>query len=783
MWAACCLHRPGREDLSELYTVFLSLSVDDARPSTSLRRISFDRASELTSLPTDQIPVPVALVALDGRVASANPAFASLFGWDPAAQPSITASSFGDSLGTVWPDHYLQLARDGVMNSQPVHHRFQRLDGGTVMANLRTWPARAADGQIVGMVAMFSGSSAAGPDRYRLLWEAFEDQHELMLEWAVDGTLLFCNRSCRESFGWDENVAGRQLDELYGGGSLKSRGLVVERALSEAPLQREQRVYSSGLVVEWANTPVRDEMGNVVSIFSMGQDITDRVRIEAELRLSERRNRVMVANIQDAIMLLDGFGRLIESSSTQRPGLGYDGPEDFIGTRLGELVHPDDAAKAATIYSSLVAQPAAQTGWFELRVLAANGDYAWLEVSGNNLLDDPEVGAVVLTVRNIDERKRLEIELEARRHQAQEELRKRLALVAQVGHELRNPLQGLAAFSDHLLSRRVPSEVADDVEAISRLAGVMRRVVDDLLDASQLELGTLSVRADVVDIVPIIDDAVFMARQLTQPGVEVSGSDVPSNLRYVVGDADRIRQALTNLLSNACKHTASGAVTVDASAADDSMVRLNVSDTGSGISSDDVARLFRPFERGRQDHESEMPGVGLGLAIVTGIATAMGGSTGAAPRAEGGSLFWIDIPLSADGAPVTQIVAPRREVPRRHVLIVDDEPLNRLAAKFLLADLGAEVATAVSGEQALQMLADQRFDTVFADVRLPGISGLEMTRQLRARGGRQPVVAIMTGEVGDASRAAAAAAGADAFVPKPSTVDDLVSVLRRDPRG
>jgi len=93
------------------------------------------------------------------------------------------------------------------------------------------------------------------------------------------------------------------------------------------------------------------------------------------------------------------------------------------------------------------------------------------------------------------------------------------------------------------------------------------------------------------------------------------------------------------------------------------------------------------------------------------------------------------------------------------------------------------VVTAVSGEQALRMLEDQRFDTVFADVQLPGISGLEMTRQLRARVGRQPVVAIMTGDVSDASRSAAIAAGADVFVPKPSTVDDLVSVLRREPRG
>ena len=723
------------------------------------------------------------MVDLDGRVVSGNAAFQTLFDWDPATHPILMAADIGDPREQSWPMAQLRAVCDDAAHPLSEHRRFRRLDGGHVLANLRTWASRAADGSVVGMVATFTPSASSGPDQYRLLWEAFEEQREMMVEWALDGTVLFCNRACRDFFGWNDNVVGRDIDELEQFGERLDRPKLVEKVLESLSVGRQQRVYPNGHVVDWADTPVRDVVGKVVSVFSMGQDITERLRIEEALRLSERRNRVMVANMQDAVLLLDERGRLIHASSMARPELGYGSSDQFIGGRLRDYVHPDDLEKVGELFGPSFATPGAETGWQEVRARKSDGDYAWLEVSANNLLHDPDVSAVVLTVRNIDQRKRLELELDERRLQAQEDLRQRLALVAQVGHELRNPLQGLAAFADHLAGQHVPSAIADDVDAIARLTRIMRRVVDDLLDASQLELGAISVRSDVVDVAPIIDDAVFMARQLALLGVEVEAAPVPAALRHVTGDGDRIRQALTNLLSNACKHTAEGSITVVAEEVQTGFVRLSVLDTGSGISADDVARIFRPFERGRDGVDPHTPGIGLGLSIVTGIAAALGGAAGAEPRAEGGSAFWIDVPLSAEVAPTTVAAGPRREVPRRHVLVVDDEPLNRLAAKFLLGDLGAEVASAVSGEQALQMLGDQRFDTVFADVNLPGISGLELTRQLRARGGRQPVVAIMTGDVSDASRAAATSAGADAFVAKPSSIDDLVNVLRRSPRA
>jgi signal transduction histidine kinase len=420
-----------------------------------------------------------------------------------------------------------------------------------------------------------------------------------------------------------------------------------------------------------------------------------------------------------------------------------------------------------------------------VRAQRADGDYTWLEVSGVNLLSDPDVNAVVLTVRNIDDRKQVEHELSERSRRAQEELRERLALVAQVGHELRNPLQGIQAFSDVLVHEPLAPRSAEAATAIGRQATTLRRVVDDLLDASQLELGTLRIRHDVVDLQPVIDDVVVVARQLARPGVQVSSLPLRTELRYVVGDADRVRQALANLLSNACKHTPAGSVVLEVSLGDaDDTVRMSVLDTGSGISGDDVDRLFRPFERGHEAERSSMPGIGLGLAIVTGIADALGGTVGAAPRPSGGSVFWIQLHAAQSTAQVAATIAvvvpadPRQGVPHRRVMVVDDEPLNLLANKFLLADLGATVTTAATAEAALAFAAHRPFDIVITDLHLPGMDGFELIRQLRMTSPGSLVIVAMSGDASPEAMQSAEDVGADLYLTKPAGLADLSGALR-----
>jgi PAS domain S-box-containing protein len=742
------------------------------------RRVTEGSDNGRGALPIEQLPVAAAVVTLDGCIRTANTLFCELFGVDEALLSTTPASVIADPVDTSWPIVHLQRSSNGQSSRQPVHHRFRRADGGRVVANLRTSPWRDESGAVAGMIAFFTPANADLPNRYQLLWQALEDQQELMTEWALDGTIMFCNRACREFFGWDETVIGRNLDEVYDWGPEDSRVLTVSGALAGVRDEPRQRIYGNDRIVEWADTAVRDEYGNITSVFSMGRDISARVRAEEAVRVNERRFRAMVNNIQDTVLLMNADGTLIDRASLQRPNLGYDAG-GFTGERLVEYLHPDDVPRSVELFNETLALEEGATAWAELRAQRAEGGYSWLEVSGVNLLDDSDVNAIVLTVRNIDDRKRVEQELSERSLRAQEELRERLALVAQVGHELRNPLQGIQAFSDVLAHEALAPRPAEAVSAIGRQAVTLRRVVDDLLDASQLELGTLRIRREVVDLQPIIDDVAVVARQLVHAGVVVSSTPLQTPLRYVMGDGDRIRQALANLLSNACKHTPSGSVVIEASDGDAAgTVRLSVVDTGTGISQDDVDRLFRPFERGHDAEHSSLPGVGLGLAIVTGIAGAHGGSVGAAPRPEGGSVFWMQLPTTDAAAPLVAQADPRVGLPSRRVLLVDDEPLNLLANKFLLTDLGCTVTTAASAEDAVAFAAHREFDVVISDIHLPGMNGFDLARALRALSAPQMVIAIMSGDTSAEASSAAMAAGADTFLTKPAALADLAAVLR-----
>ncbi|MFZ4720687.1 MAG: PAS domain-containing hybrid sensor histidine kinase/response regulator [Ilumatobacteraceae bacterium] len=734
-------------------------------------------------MPFDQLPVAAAVVGLDGRFQSVNALFCELFGCAESTPLSQHARVIADPLDASWPAVHLDQVHTGVIDRRAAHHRFHRFDGQRVVANLRTSPRFGADGQVIGMIAYFSQSAAETPNRYQLLWQALEEQQELMVEWALDGTIQFCNRACRDFFGWPETIIGRHLDDVYDWGDSDSRVLVVGGVMAGLRTEPQQREYQDGRIVEWVDTAVSDDLGNVVSVFSMGRDITEKVRAEDQLAASERRFRAMITNIQDTVLLVDDGGNVMSTASLQLPGLGWGGIEHVPTPLLSAYIHPDDAELGTKWFGELRQLAQGSTSWQEFRVRRADGTYAWIEVAGVNLLDDPAVGALVLTIRNIDDRKRMEEALAERSRRAEEELRQRLALVAQVGHELRNPLQGIQAFSEVLSREPLMGRAVEAAGGISRQARTLRQVVDDLLDASQLGLGMLRVEQQAVDIAPLIDEAVVDARPLAAAAVTVTADPVPEGLRIVAGDAVRVRQALANLLSNACKHTPRGSITVAAQPGEaPNSVRIAVADTGTGIRPDDVDRLFRPFERGADARRQSIPGIGLGLAIVTGIAAALGGTASAAPRPDGGAIFWIELPLAtADHPEPPQPDDPAAPIPPRRVLVVDDEPLNLLASRFLLTDMGATVVTASSAEEALDQLAGDDFDVVFTDIHLPNMDGYELARRIRSSM-RSPLVVVMSGDTSDTAHLEAIEAGADLFLPKPTNMSDLAMALRRNRR-
>jgi PAS domain S-box-containing protein len=608
---------------------------------------------------------------------------------------------------------------------------------------------------------------------------AFELLPELVCEWATDGTILFTNRAYLEYFGFDQSPVGTNLQQVDTWEAGTSPADTIQHFLGGEEARFLERHYDGGRTVEWTNTLVMADDGSVISVLAVGRDVTEAARIRAEIRRSEERFRTMVTHIWDSILLLDGTGSLIDATSTYRTDLGYE-PEFWTSANIFDIVHPDDRERAAGAFADLLVSGPGTEAWAELRATRRDGTAAWLELNAVNRLDDPSVAAIIITVRNIDKRKAIEHELARRHEEAETALRQRENFVAQVSHELRNPLHGMLGLSELLRDSHLPGDLGEAANALFRQSAVLRRIVDDLLDVAQLEVGSLRVQHDDVDLRPVVSDAIALARDSAHPGVTVTGNEPPSHLRFVRGDSDRIRQAVANLLSNACKHTREGEVRlVVVPGTADHSVRIEVLDTGSGIDAADVERLFLPYQRGRGDGG---PGVGLGLAIVKGTIEAMGGSAGASPRQGGGSVFWIELP--ATSAPATPSESPPAhgeggdDAPL-HVLVVDDDPVNRMLAVLQLQRMNCTVVDLATAEEALELIrGGSHFDVAFIDVQLDGMSGLELVRAVRTTQPPHPLLAVMTASATAADRLAAEAAGADEFVPKPATAGDMAAVLR-----
>lgn len=361
------------------------------------------------------------------------------------------------------------------------------------------------------------------------------------------------------------------------------------------------------------------------------------------------------------------------------------------------------------------------------------------------------------------------------------------AFVAAVSHELRTPLSAIAAGASELARTSENASNRASASLITDAGRMMKRMLDDLLDLAKIEAGRMTVEEAPFDMRRVIHDvARFWRPQALEKGLRLTINAAARTPQWVEGDATRVRQILNNLLSNAIKFTDKGHVRlrVDAFEAEDGAVRTSIviADTGPGLATDEVARLFAPFQRFAGDRTKE--GTGLGLAISRELARLMGGDLTASSFPGMGAMFTLALPLKRAEAVVAEPEAEAAFPPAlqgARVLVVDDFEINRRALAALLEPAGCRVAVAASGEDALELLGLENFDVVLMDVHMSGIDGHETTRRLRASPGvnrNVPVIAV-TGTSMDDELGQCLDAGMTTTLPKPVEPAALMATVDR----
>lgn len=363
--------------------------------------------------------------------------------------------------------------------------------------------------------------------------------------------------------------------------------------------------------------------------------------------------------------------------------------------------------------------------------------------------------------------------------------------LARVSHEVRTPLNGILGITEILKTTPLSKDQAEHAATIEEAGRSLLRVINDILDISKSEAGTLSLRREDFSVSSVIERVVVLLR----PGAAAQGLTIDVEVRpgvpaLVNGDPGRLRQALVNLIGNALKFTSVGGVRVVASLEPDGSdaysLLFEVIDTGCGISPEEQGRLFQPFAQAGHPHDPRREGTGLGLVITKHIVDLMEGRVGVESEPGRGSRFWFTARLRpATGQEPPPEPPAGREPPGRlrgRVLLVDDNALNRTVCASFLARLGCTFVEAVDGAEAVRVALSGGFDAILMDCEMPQVDGYEATRRIRATerdtGARATPIIAVTASALPEDRERALSCGMTDYLSKPFSALDLYNALR-----
>lgn len=365
---------------------------------------------------------------------------------------------------------------------------------------------------------------------------------------------------------------------------------------------------------------------------------------------------------------------------------------------------------------------------------------------------------------------------------AQAASRAKSDFLANMSHEIRTPLNGMVGAVEGLAHTGLSSEQTALLDLLKDSSADLEQALGDILDFAGMDEGTTALDRSPLHLGDLVrETAGHFQRRFADKGLALHVRLAATAETWVTGDRARLRQVISHLLANALKFTDAGEASVTVTREADGF-HIAVSDTGRGFDMTQSERLFDHFEQADASSTRPVGGAGLGLAIGRRLAAMMGGRLEARSRPGEGSTFTLVVPLLDCDAPAdTEQVDVSLDRPLR-ILVVDDHPTNRKVAELILAQVGAQVASAGGGAEACDLFAEGRYDAILMDVQMPGMDGLTATRRIREmeaarRQARTPIL-MLTANALPEHVEASRAAGADQHLTKPIQPASLFAALR-----
>ena len=494
-------------------------------------------------------------------------------------------------------------------------------------------------------------------------------------------------------------------------------------------------------------------------------------RLTRILGTSEGRLRGIVNGVADALVVVDPRGAVASVNPAAAALFGFVA-DDLTGTPISRLL-PDFLTLAQAPEATVV----------ETTARDARGTLFPVEFARGRDTTNAS-GETVLILRDITQRKHADEAIRAAHDRAIEAAEVKSQFLATMSHEIRTPINAVVGMAELLLQSNLDEEAREYAATVRDSAESLLAIVNDILDFSKIEAGRMELEIAPFSPVVTVENATdILGAAARKKGLSLSTYVAPDVPARVVGDADRLRQVLLNLLGNAVKFTATGSVTVraivDALEGESAVLRFSVTDTGTGIPTDVAERLFEPFRQADQSTRRRYGGTGLGLSISRRIVELMGGKIGFDSSVGRGSTFWFTVPFPR--VP-DESRAPNDAVRGARVLVVDDEPIARGVVDQYLLAWGAVASSTGNAPHALELARvmaarGSAFDVVLID-RAAGGDGLAFAARLRALPGLAMIpLVLLTGTDEPAATPDARARGFGAVVRKPIRQKNLHDAL------